>query len=67
MAPTAFRLTSCLVSGVLGLPGQPGPVGLKGNRGDDGFSVQGPLGFPGVKGQFHTVYYCAEYHCVIKQ
>lgn len=58
--PNNWTNQQSLVSGVLGIPGEPGPVGPKGKRGDDGFSIHGPPGFPGVKGQVHTVYYCAK-------
>lgn len=44
-----------LASGVAGPPGDRGAVGLKGEKGEQGFSVRGPPGFPGVKGQFFRI------------
>lgn len=52
MNETHDQISLLLLTGVTGPPGDLGAVGPKGEEGDKGFSVQGPPGFPGVKGQF---------------
>lgn len=47
-------LTCQLCSGMAGPFGRPGSIGLKGEKGDAGFTVQGPPGFPGVKGEIEN-------------